>query len=314
MLNKLLLQGVTVFLFLHAVVLFSLPVSAEKFQDLQPSNYVNDFADVLSQEEEEIINQKLSDLEKNKKFQVAVVTVKNLDGDYIENYAFRLYEKWGLGTKELDEGALFLISIEEKTMRIEVGYGLEPTLTDGISQIILDDYVRPEFRAGNYFAGINTGVDKIVEVVGGGEVVAKDTGNSVNSEDIFGWLVFALVFGVNILAWLFAVLARTKSWWLGGVIGFVLSLPLAFFLLGITIFGFGLVFLLTALGLLFDWAVSKNYKYWASKGFENIGGHPAWWAGGTWGPGSGTFKSSGSSWGGFGGGGSSGGGGASSNW
>ena len=119
---------------------------AEKIADLEATDYVNDFAGVLTKDQVLELSQQLFSLEKANGNQVAVVIVKNLDGDYIEHYATKLYEKWGMGTKEKDEGVLFLVAIEERTMRIEVGYGLEPVLTDGISKNILDNTVRPEFK------------------------------------------------------------------------------------------------------------------------------------------------------------------------
>jgi len=288
---------------------------AEKIADLEATDYVNDFAGVLTKDQVLELSQQLFSLEKANGNQVAVVIVKNLDGDYIEHYATKLYEKWGMGTKEKDEGVLFLVAIEERTMRIEVGYGLEPVLTDGISKNILDNTVRPEFKNGDYYQGISKGVENISTVLNGGTLPEKVSSSSVGGSD---WLTIAIVLFIifiNLFAWFFAIIARSKSWWLGGVVCFVIGFPILFFL-GFTILNNAILFIFTLTGFIFDYFVSKNYKYWQEKMKITGGtsGHPAWWAGGTWGPGSGGFKSGGSGFGGFGGGGMSGGGGSSSSW
>jgi uncharacterized protein len=286
---------------------------AEKIADLEATDYVNDFAGVLTKDQVLELSQQLFSLEKANGNQVAVVIVKNLDGDYIEHYATKLYEKWGMGTKELDEGVLFLVSIEDRTMRIEVGYGLEPVLTDGISKDILDNTVRPEFKNGDYYQGIKKGVENISTVLNGGTLPVKASDTSMGGSDWFTIAIVLFILFINLFAWFFAIIARSKSWWLGGVVCFVIGFPILFFL-GFTILNNALLFIFTLTGFIFDYFVSKNYKYWQEKLKAGSAGHPAWWAGGTWGPGSGGFKSGGSGFGGFGGGGFSGGGGASSSW
>lgn len=300
-------------LFLFSVFLFGNFVFAEKIVDLKATDYVNDFADVLTTEQELELSKILGDLEKQTDRQVAVAIVNDLDGDYIEHYAVKLFEQWGIGKggsdKTSDEGVLFLIAIEEKQMRIEVGYGLEPTLTDGISQNILDNYVRPEFKKGDYYAGIKTGVDNINTVLSGGVVVEPKQNFSFN-KDWFGILIFVFIIIINILAWFFAIMARSKSWWLGGVVCFVIGFPILFFL-GFSLINDLILFIFTLTGFIFDYFISKNYKYWQSKAANGtVGAHPAWWAGGTGGFGG----KNDSGFGGFGGGGMSGGGGASSSW
>ncbi len=288
---------------------------AEKYEDLVYTNYVNDYADVLSAEKEAELNTKLKNHFEKTGNQIAVVVVQNMNGDYIENYAFRLFEKWGIGDKEKDTGALLLVSIEDKKMRIETGYGLESTLTDGVSSGILEGVVKPEFKNARYDIGIENGVDTIIKVLedpalAAGFVAPKK--NGINNADIFINLIFfMLFFGFAILQWLLAVLARSKSWWLGGVIG------ASFGAIIIAFFGFALIYeilfgALILLGLAVDYLVSKHFGNKLSH--FDLSNPPAWWSGGTWAPGGSSWTSSShDSFGGFGGG-ISGGGGSSSSW
>lgn len=312
--KKTLKKFTTVFFSVFLLVVFALNVSAEKYEDLNATNYVNDFADVLNTDEENVLNQRLKSLEEKTGYQVAVVTVKNMDGDYIEHYAVKLFEKWGIGGKEKDEGVLFLVSIEDRVMRMEVGYGLEPTLTDGITKNIQDNFVRPLFKEGNYSPGISVGVENMIKVLEGNAPEELFEENNQSDVDWLSVIIFALIFGVNILGWLFAIMARTKSWWLGGVVTFLLGLPILYFGFGFNLIGDIILVVTTLSGFLFDFFISKNYKYWQQKlpiDGGSTSSNPAWWAGGGWGPGGGS--SGGSSFGGFGGG-SSGGGGSSSSW
>lgn len=286
---------------------------AEKIEDLQASSHVNDYADVLDQPTEQDLNAKLYKLEQETGDQVTVVTVKNMDGDYIEHYAVKLFEAWKIGDAKADNGVLFLMSKDDRSVRIEVGYGLEPILTDGWSKYILDNLVIPEFKNGNYQAGIINGTDKMVEVVTAGGKLSEPTSSKSNNQmmnilaNIFPFLIF---FGLAFFQWLASILGRTKSWWLGGVLGgFIGGLFLVF--LGLTLVWGFLTAVFIVFGLIFDFIVSKNYGE-HKRGI--LSGPPDWWSGGTWGPGGGTWtSSSGGSFGGFGGG-SSGGGGSSSSW
>jgi uncharacterized protein len=286
---------------------------AEKVEDLHPANYVNDFANIIDANKEAEINSQLKDLEDRTGSQVTVVTVQNMDGDYIEHFAVKLFESWKIGNAKLDNGALLLISVEDRQMRLEVGYGLESTLTDGISKYILDEIMRPAFRNGDYTGGAELAVAAITNTLLGGEMpqsTPKQT-SSFPSQFLFNLFPLFFIFGFGIFQWLASVLGRTKSWWLGGVLGAMVG-ALVIGFAGLSILTELAVLILSLLGFLFDFFVSKNYKA-HKQGI--LSGPPDWWSGGTWAPGSSTWTGSSgdSSWGGFGGG-SSGGGGASSSW
>ena len=124
---------------------------------------VNDEADVLSPAAEERLEAELEKLDREKGAQVAVLAIPSLEGESLEEYALRVAETWKLGRGRFDDGALLLIARDDRQMRLEVGYGLEPVLTDAASRRILDDVMRPRFREGDF----DGGVEGAVKAIGG---------------------------------------------------------------------------------------------------------------------------------------------------
>ena len=259
---------------------------------------MNDFAGAFSREEKSALEEKLNNFEAVTGGEISVVSIRSLEGDTIENYANELFSEWGIGKKGEDNGVLFLFSVEDRAMRIEVGYGLEGVLTDAQSYWIEQNIAVPAFREGDYFSGAAGVVDKISAALTGGEEIPSLSGSPDNGFRLNGDLFF-LIFLVPI--WLASILGRSRSWWLGGVLGGVGGVVLGF------VFGFlyaGIIALAVLIpsGLLFDFLVSRAY----AKG-KTTGRYPWWIGGGRGGHGGhGGF-------GGFGGG-FSGGGGASSRW
>jgi uncharacterized protein len=129
------------------------------------SGRVVDQAGLLSATAEAELSAQLAAHEQKTTNQVVVVTLNSLEGGAIEEYGVELGRHWGIGQKEKDNGVLLLVAPNERRMRIEVGYGLEGTLTDAISSVIIDRRLRPAFRAGDYEAGIRSGVDGILDVL-----------------------------------------------------------------------------------------------------------------------------------------------------
>ncbi|HEX8192416.1 MAG TPA: TPM domain-containing protein [Allosphingosinicella sp.] len=124
---------------------------------------VTDGADMLPRADEEALNRRLYELQQRTSRQLLVVTVPNLGGQPIETYSIALAERSGAGGREADNGAILLIARDDRRIRIEVGDGLEPILTDAMSHIIIRDRITPRFKANDYPGGINAGVDAIVE-------------------------------------------------------------------------------------------------------------------------------------------------------
>ena len=126
---------------------------------------VVDQAQVLSAVERADLEGKLADLEAKSGIQLVVATVSSLDGEEIEPYANELFRAWKLGEAKKNNGVLFLIAPKEHRVRIEVGYGLEGTLTDATSSLIIANAVAPRFKAGDFDGGVARGVDDIITVL-----------------------------------------------------------------------------------------------------------------------------------------------------
>ena len=128
---------------------------------------VVDQANIIPPSTRGAIETKLQDLEDKSGIQLVVASVNSLDGLDVETYANGLFRAWKLGEAKKNNGVLFLIAPNERKMRIEVGYGLEGTLTDALSKIILTSAVAPRFKAGDYGAGVERGVEGVIEVLSG---------------------------------------------------------------------------------------------------------------------------------------------------
>lgn len=143
--------------------------------------YVQDYAQVLSAEDKRRLLSIGQELDDKTTAQLAVVTVKTLGGQPIEDYALSILREWGIGSKEKNNGALIVVAVQDRRSRIEVGYGLEGLLTDGLTGRIQDQAMIPYFRKGNYAAGIVNGYAVTASLI------AKDAGvqlTSINSEQI----------------------------------------------------------------------------------------------------------------------------------
>ena len=162
---------------------------------------VVDAAGVLSFAQQQELIAKLSAYEKESSDQIVVATVPSLNGMDIETYANRLYRAWGIGQKTENNGILLLVAPTERKVRIEVGYGLEGTVTDALSAIIIQNAIIPEFRNGDYGAGIIKGTDDILQVLRGegAELQARAKRNQKEAADQTDWVeVIFLIFWISI--------------------------------------------------------------------------------------------------------------------
>ena len=144
----------SVLFFIAAVNIFSLNVPKLK-------GPVNDLAGILSDDKKTEIENFLFEIEKKSDVQIAVLTIPSLEGENCEEYSLRVAETWQLGSKEKDSGVLLLVAVNDKKMRIEVGYGLEANLTDAAAGRIIRNVIAPEFKTGNFGRGIFLGVKAI---------------------------------------------------------------------------------------------------------------------------------------------------------
>lgn len=342
-----------------------------------PTGFVNDFAQVLTSGQKSVLESSLKDYEQKTGNEIAITFVKSLEGGDITDFTVRVFEEWKIGKKGQDNGILFLAAISDRKMRIEVGYGLEPYLTDGEAGEIIRNVVAPEFKKENYYEGVVKGIEAIEKNINNQPTVTNNNPIPVilnltdflkglavitllvmtpaliiwsfikkrlkNSNalernkykkpksvfmQVWLWGAFVL-FGIFLFdflikmlglliyepkgffnlavvlgIWLFIIylmsfLARTKEFWLGGLIGGAVGLVAGLYWGGI-VETITLFILLGGAGLFFDFLLSKNYRI--RKGLEKPTGFWASWGG---------FRGGGG--GGFGGGGS-GGGGASGGW
>ncbi|MDD5765928.1 MAG: YgcG family protein [Candidatus Marinimicrobia bacterium] len=153
---------------------------------------VTDLSGILSSSEQLKLEEKLFQFESQTSNQIAVLIIPSLEGEVLEDYSIRVTDAWKLGDKEKDNGVLLLVVINDRKMRIEVGYGLEGALTDLISSSIIRNEIAPEFRNGNYFAGIDAGITSIMKATQG--EYQGDPNKFRKSEREPGNLLFGLIF------------------------------------------------------------------------------------------------------------------------
>lgn len=164
---------------------------------------VVDRADIIAPSTKSAIETKLRDLEDKSGIQLVVASVDSLQGLDVETYANGLFRAWKLGEAKKNNGVLFLVAPNERKMRIEVGYGLEGTLTDALSKIILTSAVAPRFKARDYGAGIERGVEGIIEVLSGdsAEWTKRARGPQSTTFDELSPLIFFALF-LFIVVWM----------------------------------------------------------------------------------------------------------------
>ena len=141
-------------------------VQAEDLPPL-PRAYFNDDAGLVSAAEARRLDQKLRQLDEETSTQIVVAVFPKLPSPSLEDFTVRTAESWRVGRQELDNGAIFFVFVEDRAMRIEVGYGLEGALPDALARRILDGEVVPRFRDGDWAGGLDAGIDAVVAAVRG---------------------------------------------------------------------------------------------------------------------------------------------------
>ncbi|MBS1682335.1 MAG: TPM domain-containing protein [Bacteroidetes bacterium] len=299
--------------FLKSVFIFFVSTSfAQKAVPELWNQRVHDDAHVLQQATVDQLEKTLKAYEDSTSNQIAILLVQSLDGEVLEDYSLRVAEKWKLGQKEKDNGVLLLIAVDDHKMRIEVGQGLEGVLTDAQSNRIIRNEIAPEFRRGDYDAGINNGVSAIVKAIGG-EYTADDL--SPSSELSFTEKLFfgLFIFGILGLFTLFAISVQGCTGW--GLYAFLIPFYATFpwIILGSSALVLLALYVIAIPILRLIFARSEWGKKMIKKMNSGSGGRTgSGWSGG-WSSGSSSgWSSGGSSF--SGGGGSFGGGGSSGGW
>jgi uncharacterized protein len=272
----------------------------------QLAGRVTDLTGTLTAAQQSEIEEKLAAFEQRKGAQVALLIVPTTAPEAIEQYSIRVVEAWKLGREQSDDGALLLVALQDRQLRIETGHGLEGVLPDAIARRIIDDTIKPLFRQGDIFGGVSAGLQQIMKIVDG-EALPPPDRKWRRPVDRLGAMLPALFFGVLIGgAVLRAILGRTLgALATGGLAG-------------------GVVWLVSQmLGIALIAAVAAGLvSLFAGIASSVRGGRRGGWGGGAGGLGGlgGGFGSGGFGGGGFGGGGfrggggSFGGGGASGRW
>ena len=147
---------------------------AADFAALKPQGYVSDFAEVVDQTTRDQVNQYCANVERITGAQLALVTLKSTEGEPVEDVANLLYRQWGVGNKKTNEGALILFVINDRRTRIEVGYGLEPIMTDGYVGGLLRS-LRPSLRTGSYAQALADAATQIGEKIAASKGVSLGT-------------------------------------------------------------------------------------------------------------------------------------------
>jgi len=272
-------------------------------QSLQPvpklTARVTDLTGTLTAEQQSALEEKLAAFQARKGSQIAVLVVPTTEPEAIEQFSIRVTDQWKLGRGKIDDGALLLVAKNDREMRIEVGKGLEGALTDLITNRIISDTITPLFRQGDFYGGINAGLDQMIRVIDGEPLPPPDRSWQGRAErgvsHLIPFLFVAVFFGSAVLRSLFG--RGLGAFIAGGATGVVVYLV-----------GQALFVAVVAAIVAFLFALIS--------GLGSVGGWSSYPRGGGWGGGLGGGGWGGTSGGGgfSGGGGGFNGGGASGRW
>ncbi|HEX6277798.1 MAG TPA: TPM domain-containing protein [Polyangiaceae bacterium] len=207
--------------FAALVALLSVVSRAEALEVPKLAGRVNDLAEIVPDEAERRITGKLEAHEKATGQQFAVLTLKSLEGDALEDFSIRTVEAWKLGSEKKDEGLLLLVVKDDRKVRIEVGHGLEGSITDAYSSRLVREAMAPRFRNGDYAGGIEAALDLLIrhETTGASLPAPEETRRRRTSPSIpsfFGLLLFVVPF---VLPFLYIGRRGGRSWRGGRGIG-----------------------------------------------------------------------------------------------
>lgn len=280
------------FLTLHAA-------SALAFNAPPNDGYVTDAIGLLQPAEEQAIEAKLQAYADATSNQIAILIVNDLQGDDINTAAVDALRKWGVGDDQKNNGILILFkqseTLGDRQVFILTGYGLEGAVPDLVAKGVVEEDMIPRFRDGDYAQGFEDGVDALEKHIGGEYTADRYEHSDVGFEPFLLFLIFVVG---NAIA---AFMGRTKSWWFGGIVGFVFGIVLT------VLYTWWIsIPVLVAIGLALDYVLSQAGYGSKRRGRGGRGG-------GFWSGGSGGFGGGSGGFGGFGGG-SSGGGGAGGSW
>jgi uncharacterized protein len=281
-------------------VLFSLVTLFSHAQIEIPSlnnRPIVDMADILSETEENSLNQELMAFADSTGSQIAILTVTDLEGEAIEELGIRTADQWKIGRKGIDDGVIIIVSKNDRKVRLEVGYGLEGALTDALSRRIIENIIVPDFKNGQFYLGLKEASHAIMAIIKG-EEFPEHVASKSESDNFIGGILFLTV--ITIFISIFFT-------------GFIKKKPLAAIITLIIGIGVGL-FVVSILKGIIAGILAALFRLVMNFDDKNRGGGYTRRSGG-WYYGSGGSSFGGGGFGGFsGGGGGFGGGGASGSW
>lgn len=245
---------------------------------------VTDLTGTLTSGQQTTIESRLAAFEQKKGSQVALLIVPTTQPEAIEQYSIRVVEQWKLGRKGVDDGVLVLLAKNDRTVRIEVGYGLEGALNDATSKRIIDEYIVPKFKQGDFYGGLNAGLDRIVGVIEG-EALPAPAPRTASGVDKLGQYFPVLFFVVMIAG---GLLRAMFGDFVGGVINGGLIGAIVWFL------GAGMIFALV-LGVIAFIITLAGAGGTGGGGFSRGGGGGGFSSGGGFSGGGGGFGGGGAS-------------------
>jgi uncharacterized protein len=172
---------------------------------------VTDQTATLSAEQKTALEQTLQALEARKGSQLAVLMVPTTAPETIEQYALRVAEQWKLGRKKVDDGAILVIAKDDRTLRIEVGYGLEGALNDATSKRIISEIITPRFKQGDFNGGITAGIDRIIRVIDGEPLPASKGISAGNTPDISQYVPIIFILALMVGGLLRSLIGRVPG-------------------------------------------------------------------------------------------------------
>lgn len=289
---------VSCILYLASCILF--PVQAHALDVPKVQGYVNDYADMISPSAKAQLESELKNFEQTDSTQIVILTIPSLKGEAIEDFGIKVAESWKVGQKGKDNGIIFIAAKQDRKMRVEVGRGLEGSLTDLMTGRIIDLVVKPRFKRGDFDGGFIAGVTALIDA-SRGEFKAEGD-RRVKRRDTSSRFMTFLIFGAFVILFLGSI-----SRILGGAAG-AIGLPAMVYMAFASV-GPVMLIILAAGGLIMGLLLPILFS---SGGHHRGGGFLP--GGGYYGTGGGGFGG-GSDFGGFsGGGGGFGGGGASGDW
>lgn len=172
-----------------------------EIKTLKVTNYINDYANLVSDGTEEYLNSLGQELEDATGSQVVFITLDSLNGADIREVAYKTFNYYKLGDSEKNNGILFIVSIQDKLRYMEVGVGLEDVITDISSQHLQKDYLVPDFQKGNYEEGLRKLYIAVTETIKGGEVSVNPSTEDVKDSYLYLYFVIAIILlGLAIIA------------------------------------------------------------------------------------------------------------------